>query len=174
MIDFVAFDVEVARHERGSMCSIALVEVRGRRIVERHSFEVCPSRPWERHRWAHCPPTATLLRRPRFDRVWPRIDRILRRADFVAAHYASFDISVLRASCRAAAVAMPPLDVVCTVELARRVWDPPSARLPDVCALLGIDLDHHNPRSDAEACAKIVLAAGPRNVARVMRRSHAA
>jgi DNA polymerase-3 subunit epsilon len=31
--------------------------------------------------------------------------------------------------------------------------------LPNVCSYLGIPLDHHNAASDAEACARIVLAA---------------
>jgi len=48
---------------------------------------------------------------------------------------------------------------VCTVRLARRVWNLHPARLPDVCRHLGIPLRHHDPLSDATACAKIVLAA---------------
>jgi DNA polymerase-3 subunit epsilon len=31
--------------------------------------------------------------------------------------------------------------------------------LPDVCRRLGIGLIHHDPGSDAEACARIVIAA---------------
>jgi len=38
-------------------------------------------------------------------------------------------------------------------------WRLPSARLPAVCAHLGIPLDHHNAISDAEACARIAIAA---------------
>jgi DNA polymerase-3 subunit epsilon len=31
--------------------------------------------------------------------------------------------------------------------------------LPDVCSYLGLPLRHHDPASDAEACAQIVIAA---------------
>jgi DNA polymerase-3 subunit epsilon len=31
--------------------------------------------------------------------------------------------------------------------------------LPDVCRYLGIQLNHHNALSDAEACAQIVISA---------------
>ena len=33
------------------------------------------------------------------------------------------------------------------------------AKLPDVCAYLGLPLRHHDPLSDAEASARIVIAA---------------
>jgi DNA polymerase-3 subunit epsilon len=41
--------------------------------------------------------------------------------------------------------------------LARRQWQLHPTKLPDVCAYLNIPLNHHDPRSDAEACAGIML-----------------
>lgn len=46
------------------------------------------------------------------------------------------------------------------MKLARRTWGLRPAKLPDVCRHLGIGLRHHDALSDAEACARIVLAAG--------------
>jgi DNA polymerase-3 subunit epsilon len=46
------------------------------------------------------------------------------------------------------------------VRLARRVWGIYPTRLSDVCRRLGIPLRHHDAASDAEACARIVIAAG--------------
>lgn len=48
---------------------------------------------------------------------------------------------------------------LCTVRLARRVWSIRPTKLPDVFRRLGLELDHHGALSDAEACARIVLAA---------------
>ena len=45
------------------------------------------------------------------------------------------------------------------VELARRQWGISPADLPSVCRRLEISLRHHDPESDALACAQIVLAA---------------
>jgi len=45
------------------------------------------------------------------------------------------------------------------VRLARKKWRLRPARLPDVCDYLGLSLQHHYALSDAEACARIVLAA---------------
>jgi DNA polymerase-3 subunit epsilon len=78
---------------------------------------------------------------------------------------------VLEACCRHARVRSPALPYVCTVQLARRTWGIYPTKLPDVCASLGIALDHHEALSDAEACARIVLAAGRQNVRAALRRA---
>jgi DNA polymerase-3 subunit epsilon len=48
---------------------------------------------------------------------------------------------------------------VCTVQVAREVWDIRPTKLPDVCGHLGLSLKHHSANSDAEACARILIAA---------------
>jgi len=58
-----------------------------------------------------------------------------------------------------AQVAPPDLAFRCTVRLARAVWQLRPTTLPDVCAHLRIPLRHHDALSDAEACARIVIAA---------------
>ena len=80
-------------------------------------------------------------------------------ADFAAAHNASFDRSVLHACCDDRGIAVPEMPFLCTVKLARAAWDLRPTKLPDVCAHLRLPLKHHDALSDAEACAKIVVAA---------------
>ncbi len=65
---------------------------------------------------------------------------------------------MLRTCCERAGLAPPALPFVCTVQLARRTWDFPNNRLDTVARYLDIPLVHHDPASDAEACARIVLA----------------
>jgi DNA polymerase-3 subunit epsilon len=79
--------------------------------------------------------------------------------DFIAAHNAPFDRNVLRACCEAHGIEPPRQRFACTMKLARKVWGIYPTKLPDVCDELGIDLDHHEALSDAEACARIVIAA---------------
>ena len=81
--------------------------------------------------------------------------------DFIAAHNAPFDRSVLRACCEWAGLPMPALPFECTVRHARRAWNLRPTNLPRVASHLGIPLDHHHAGSDAEACARILLAAWP-------------
>jgi DNA polymerase III subunit epsilon len=78
---------------------------------------------------------------------------------FLAAHNAPFDRSVLHACCEMSGLKPTTVPFLCTVALARKEWNIFPTKLPLVCSHLGIPLDHHNAASDAEACARIVLAA---------------
>ncbi|MFH7320386.1 exonuclease domain-containing protein [Desulfurivibrio sp. D14AmB] len=96
---------------------------------------------------------------PDFGQVWPAIARELNGVDFLAAHNAPFDRGVLHACCSAHRLSPPAQPFVCTVQLARAQWDIRPTKLSDVCRRLEIALRHHQADSDAEACARIVLAA---------------
>ena len=96
---------------------------------------------------------------PAFGSLWQELSPMLQGARFLAAHNASFDRGVLEACCDAAGLPRVTQPFLCTVRLARQQWRMKPANLPAVCANLGIELVHHEALSDAEACAKIVLAA---------------
>ena len=96
---------------------------------------------------------------PVFRDAWSQLSPLLDGVTFLAAHNAPFDRKVLSECCAAAGVNPPGLPFVCTVQLARRKWALKAANLPAVCRRLGIGLIHHDPASDAEACARIVIAA---------------
>ena len=98
------------------------------------------------------------LRRSR-DQGSPRRLRRSARRPSKRAGNASFDRGVRATCCSVARVVPPALRFECTVQLARERWNLHPTRLPDVCRHLGIALNHHNALSDAEACARIVIAA---------------
>jgi len=94
-----------------------------------------------------------------FVTVWQRLLPLLDGVSLLAAHNAPFDRKVLTACCQSAGVAMPIQPFICTVQIARRRWQQRGNSLPVVCQRLGISLTHHHAGSDAEACARIVIAA---------------
>jgi DNA polymerase-3 subunit epsilon len=96
---------------------------------------------------------------PAFADLWPTVKLWFEAVPFVAAHNMAFDQSILKACCREAGISPPALRTVCTVKLAREVFGIYPTKLPMVCSSLGIPLEHHEPLSDARACAEIVLAA---------------
>jgi DNA polymerase-3 subunit epsilon len=96
---------------------------------------------------------------PTFAELWPELHARLAEVDFLAAHSASFDRSVLTGCCASYGLPAPPNRFVCTVQVAREVWGIYPTRLPEVCRHLRIPLQHHRAGSDAEACARIVMAA---------------
>lgn len=163
-LDFVALDFETADHGADSACAVALVKVAGGEIVRREARLIRPPRKRIVFTDIHGIAWADVAGEPTFADLWPRLEGILDGARFIAAHNAPFDRSVLTACCAAAGLAMPAAPFVCTVQLARRAWRLRKNNLPTVCAHLGIDLDHHQAASDAEACARIVLAAAEAGV----------
>jgi len=139
---------------------VGLAWVEGGRVVRCESHLIRPPRRPFAFSHIHGITWSMVAREPTFAELWPRLARRLEGASFLAAHNAPFDRSVLNACCVAAGLEPPALPFVCTLRLSRRRWSLGSHALPAVCAHLGIGLRHHDAASDAEACARIVLAAG--------------
>lgn len=156
---FAAIDFETADHGADSACAVGLVRVEGLKIVAREKLLIRPPRPQILFSFLHGITWPMVKDSPCFRDAWAKLSPLTDGATFLAAHNAPFDRGVLAACCAAAALAPPPLPFVCTVQLARRKWAMKPANLPEVCRRLGIGLIHHDPISDAEACARIVIAA---------------
>lgn len=159
MPTFVAIDFETADQGRDSACSVALVRVEGAKIVAREARKIRPPRKTFQFTYVHGISWADVKSCPEFGDVWDELAPVLDGADYLAAHNASFDKSVLAACSTAHRKLMPPAPFICTVKLARRAWGVYPTKLPDVCRHLRIPLKHHDAASDAEACAKIVIRA---------------
>jgi DNA polymerase-3 subunit epsilon len=156
---FVAIDFETADAGPDSACAVALVRVEGLEIGRREVRLLRPPRRQFIYSNIHGITWRQVAGQPTFAGAWPELGGILDGASWLAAHNAAFDLSVLRACCAAAGLAPPPLPFLCTMLLARDAWRIYPTKLPVVCERLDIPLVHHNPLSDAEACAKIVIAA---------------
>ncbi len=156
---FVAIDFETADPGPDSACAVGLVRVEDGRIARREARLIRPPRPRFTFTWVHGITWEDVACQPAFGGVWPELAAVLDGADFLAAHNARFDRAVLGACCRSAGLAVPPQPFECTVKLAREVWGIRPTKLSDVCRALDIRLNHHEALSDAEACARIVIAA---------------
>jgi DNA polymerase III subunit epsilon len=156
---FVAIDFETANRSRSSACAVALVRVEGDRIVERVVDLIRPPTRCFEFTYIHGISWSHVKAHRAFCAVWRCLSPLLDGAEFLAAHNAKFDQGILGTCCRESRVSIPELPFLCTVKLARARWQLRPTRLPDVCDFLGLPLRHHDPMSDAEACARIVLAA---------------
>ncbi|MFC1521155.1 3'-5' exonuclease [Elusimicrobiota bacterium] len=159
MADFVAFDFETADNNPDSACAIGLVSVSDNKIIKQEKFLIKPPRKAFVFTYIHGITWNDVCEKPTFKQLWPKIQETLDQADFIAAHNASFDKKVLNACCQSAKIERPDYEFMCTVQLARSVFGIYPTKLTDVCRELKITLDHHDPISDALACAKIVIAA---------------
>jgi DNA polymerase-3 subunit epsilon len=156
---FAAIDFETADYGRDSACAVAVVRVEGMTIVDRADYYIRPPRSRFVFSYLHGISWNDVVDAPTFGQLWPSLQKRLAGVDFLAAHNASFDRSVLRTCCARAQLTAPSHAFQCTVRLARVVWNIYPTRLPDVCRYLRIPLRHHDAGSDAEACARIVIAA---------------
>ena len=156
---FVALDFETADYPRDSACALGLVRVENHRIVQRTYYLIRPPRPRFVLTYLHGITWEDVAHQPTFAELWPSLTPILEGVDFLAAHNASFDRSVLNRCCETAGLSPPALPFQCTVQLARQTWNIYPTKLNNVCDHLGITLKHHFAASDAEACALIVIAA---------------
>lgn len=156
---FVAIDFETADHGPDSACAVGLARVEGGRVVRTAVRLIRPPRPRVLFAHVHGLTWNRLKDAAPFAAVWPELADVLDDAAALVAHNAPFDRRVLAACCAAAGLAAPALPFVCTVQLARRTWGQRPNDLPSVCRRLGIGLRHHDAGSDAEAAARIAIAA---------------
>ncbi len=156
---FTAIDFETADYYRDSACSIALVRVEDGTIVDQVHRLIRPPRSKFVFTYLHGIDWGMCQNEPCFCDVWHDVAPMIAGVDFLAAHNASFDRSVLNKCCGAAGIDPPDLPWQCTVQVARSTWNIYPTKLNMVCDQLDIPLKHHDALSDARACAKILLAA---------------
>jgi len=156
---FAAIDFETANYGADSACAVGLVIVKNGRIVRREHHLIRPPTREFVFTYIHGLTWQDVRNAPTFAEVWDGLKELLQDVTFLAAHNAPFDRNVLSACCHIYRLRKPAQPFVCTVQVARRVWGVFPTKLPDVCRRLNIPLRHHDAASDAEACARIVLAA---------------
>jgi DNA polymerase-3 subunit epsilon len=161
-LDFCAIDFETANSFRGSPCAVGLVRVLDGRVAESRRFLMRP--PLGRDNFDDFNVmlhgiTASMVRgEPRFGDLLPTIIAFAGGLPLVA-HYAAFDMGVIRDGCDASGLAWPTTSYLCTLVLSRVTWSLLSYSLPWAAEAAGISLDaHHEPEADAAAAAGILLA----------------
>lgn len=158
-MNFIAIDFETADRGQDSACAIGVVCVKQDHIVHREYHLIRPPRDAFEFTDIHGICWHDVEHESDFGQLWPTIAPLIHQSEFIAAHNAPFDRGVLYACCDAYGVTRPEQPFICTVQLARKAWNLRPAKLPNVCEYLGIELNHHQALSDAEACAQIMIAA---------------
>jgi DNA polymerase-3 subunit epsilon len=151
----LAIDFETADTGRDSACAIGAVLVDDGMVVDRFYSLIRPPRPRVMFTAIHGIRWADVADKPCFGDLWSELAPLLASADLFAAHNAGFDRGVLLGCCEAYGLDAPAQRWLCTVKLARAIWNIRPTRLPAVCEHFSIPLNHHDALSDAAACAEI-------------------
>jgi DNA polymerase III subunit epsilon len=159
---FAAIDFETADYGRDSACALAVVIAENGAIIDKRYSLIRPPRRDFVFSYLHGIAWRDVANKPTFGEYWPEIKGLFDGVDFIAAHNATFDRGVLSDCCSMDGHNLPKSKYLCTMKLARKLWNVYPTKLSDVCRHFKITLNHHDAASDALACATIVLkAAGP-------------
>ena len=159
MSTFAAIDFETANYSRDSACALGIVIASEGNIVKKLHKLIRPPDSTFSFTHIHGLTWNDVKHEASFDELWSEINDEIKDVDFLAAHNAPFDKGVLNACCVTYGLTNTTKPFVCTVQVARSHWNIYPTKLPDVCDYLDIELNHHEALSDAEACARILLAA---------------
>jgi DNA polymerase-3 subunit epsilon len=166
-LDFTALDFETANGSRASACQVGLTKVRDGKVVETAGWLIRPPAGHDEfHEWN------TRIHGIREEDVvdalgWDeQIEDLIGFAgdDVLVAHNASFDMGVLRTACEVTRYDLPAYRYACTLQVARKVYQLPSYRLPVAAEAAGFSgFAHHDAVADALACAHILIDAARRS-----------
>ena len=154
---YVALDFETANNNRNSACAIGIVRVENGVIVNKVVHLIRPPTSEFLYTHVHGLTWNDVKDAKTFGQIWPELAPLFNGVEFVAAHNASFDKSVLSSCLSTAGLFAPTVAFRCTLKEAKMKWVLPAYKLSDVCKHLGIELNHHEALSDALGCAKIIL-----------------
>jgi DNA polymerase-3 subunit epsilon len=155
----VALDFETADRGPDSACALAMVAVENGIISDSTRILIRPPRRIFEFSYLHGITWSDVETEPSFAEHIPEIDKFIKNSSHLIAHNAVFDRMVLYNCYSASGYGYPRIPFSCTVRLARNAWQVFPTKLPDVCRYLKIRLKHHDPLSDALACARIAIAA---------------
>ncbi|MDR1847638.1 MAG: 3'-5' exonuclease [Bacteroidales bacterium] len=161
MNDFAVIDFETANYHLSSVCSVGVVIVCDRQIVEKIYRLIRPDPEWYSY-WntqIHGLTAEDTQDAPVFPKVWAEIAPRIAGLPLVA-HNSPFDAGCLRAVHRIYQMDYPDYEFHCTCRTSRRIFGKtlPNHQLQTVAAHCGFDLtQHHHALADAEACAAIAL-----------------
>lgn len=158
--DFAAIDFEAANGETTSVCSMGVVIVRNREVVETFYSLV---RPVPNHydfftTKIHGIKKKDTNNAPLFPEAWSLIKEKLRGLAFVA-HGKDFEERCLKSLFKYYHMGRPRFKIYCTNKASEMAFpDLENHKLQTVAAQCGFDLTkHHHALADAEACAAIAI-----------------
>ena len=160
-MNFITLDFETATAQRDSPCEIGLTFVQSGRIVETKSWLIKPM--YDEFDYfnilIHGIKPEDVADKPEFNELWKEIKPLVEN-QFLIAHNAGFDISVLRRTLEAYQLPFPTLNYSCSYIFSKKVWlGLPAYDLKTLCKINGIDLKHHRAGADSKATAELALKA---------------
>lgn len=160
-MDFITLDFETATSQRNSPCEIGLTFIKENQIIETKSWLIQPiNNEYDGFNiYIHGITPKDTADKPEFNDIWNEIKPLVEN-QFLIAHNAGFDISVLRKTLELYQLPFPTLDYSCSYIFSKKVWQGlPAYDLKTLCRVNNIYLEHHRAGADSKATAELCLKA---------------
>jgi len=157
-MDFIAIDFETANSQRNSACAVGLAFVKDNQVIKTKHFYI---RPPEKDKFdkmnmsIHGIKPEDVMNSPSFDYLWTSYIGKHITNNIVVFHNTSMERSVLEKSCIHYSLDKFILRYIDTMLIAKRNGLP--GGIVELCQMYDIKFNHHNPESDAKACAEVFL-----------------
>jgi DNA polymerase-3 subunit epsilon len=162
-MNFVSIDFETAKYSRESACSVGLAKYIDGKVVDTFYSLIRPPVLYIRPDFTdiHGLTVNDVKDAPTFADIWDSAVKPFTADLPLAAHNASFDMSVLRSVLEWHELDIPPFSYFCTQRLSRRTWPGlESYALTALARKFGITYNAHNALDDAMTCGKLVQMSG--------------
>ena len=159
-MDFVTIDFETAKHSQESACSVGLVKFQNGIAVDTFYSLIRPPKLYIRPDFTkiHGLTVKDVKNAPKFFELWESKIKPFIGEFPVAAHYAAFDMGVLKAVLEWYDLDIPAIHYFCSCSLSRKTWRKLKSHALTALAMnFGIVYDAHNALDDAMTCGKIVI-----------------
>lgn len=165
-LDFTAIDFETANSSNASACAVGLVRVRDGVVVDQAGWLIRPPAGhdvfFDLNIRIHGITPRDVVGAPTWSAQLTQLVDFI-GDDVLVAHNAGFDMAVIKRACEATGDECPPYRYACSLQVARKVYQLESYRLPFVAAEAGFgEFAHHNATADALACAHVMIDAARR------------
>lgn len=163
MDSFIAIDYETANSSYESVCAVgATVVIEGKIASNIYSLIKPPREHFFFDSFnvsIHGINERDVKNAPGFEKIWAQIEELQAAKNLpFACHYAGFDIRVTEALLHYLDKDFQNIRFYDTCTVSRKVWpELINFKLNTISGHLGINLEHHNAASDAQACATIAL-----------------
>ncbi len=160
-MDFIAIDFETANKNYNSACSLGMVFVKDRQIVDEKYFLIQPPSRYfhPKNIDVHGIKPQDVEHERKFDEIWPEIAHYF-TDNIIVAHNAYFDMSVLKSCLKTYRIDCPKITYICSIPISNRALRGNKVRqsLQARAAYFQIPLDnHHHALDDARVCANLVI-----------------
>ncbi len=160
-MNFITIDFETATAQRNTPCEIGLTFVENFKIIKSKSWLIKPidNRFDDFNIQIHGITPDDVMDKPGFDEVWKEVQPLIEN-QFLIAHNAGYDFSVLRKTLETYNLQFPNLNYSCSYIFSKKIWkDLPSYDLKTLCNYNDIKFKHHRAESDSYATAQLVIKA---------------